>query len=129
MKKNEATRNRKEGHVLEDVVVFTDIDMRLEQLRREKEWKSDRNAITIYKSGSKTQTLISLHKGAALDANKFNGTATIIVLQGSLAFTSDPANMELRKGQMVTIRPGIEHSLRAAEESSLLLIKDDESVL
>jgi quercetin dioxygenase-like cupin family protein len=124
MKKNEATRNRTSAHVLEDVVVFTDLDMRLEQLRREKEWRSDRNAITIFKSGKKTHTLISLHKGAAVEASTSAGTLTVIVLQGNIAFISLPANMDIRKGQMATVRRGVPHSLVATEESSLLLIRD-----
>ncbi len=123
IKYNEATINRPGGdRIIDAPFVFTDLDKYIRQLKEEDAWeKNDRNSITVFKTTGMTMVLTCLHKDAAIDKNVMDGLLTIQVLEGSIDFTID-STVSLSKQQMISLHPGIEHSLVAKEDTALLLI-------
>src|SRR5687767_3724208 len=86
IKHNDATRNRPEGdRVLDAPYVFADLPAFIEQVKDEKAWeKSDRNAITVFKTQGMTIVLSAMKEGAVIKDNTVNGFFTVQVLEGSV---------------------------------------------
>ena len=126
-KYNEATLNRPEGDRLLDAPVVTmDFEKYIDQLKKETAWwKNDRNGITIYKTEGMTIVLTCLRKYAAIENNVSNGILTIQVLDGALDFISADISQTLKKNEAVAIHPGIEHTIKAKKDSSILLINTE----
>ena len=66
--------------------------------------------------------LTCLHKDAVIEKNSLNGWLTVQVLDGAIDFTVKEKTMELEKNQMVSLHPGVEHTIRSRREAVLLLI-------
>jgi len=124
LKNIDATLNRPEGERLIDApFVFVDLPKYIDQLKHEESWdKNERNGITVYKTEGITIVLTCLHKDAGIEKNTLDGWLTIQVIDGAVDFTVKERNMELSKNQLITLHPGIEHTIRARKESVLLLI-------
>jgi quercetin dioxygenase-like cupin family protein len=122
IKYNEATHNRPGGdRVLDAPFVFSDLEKYTRQLKEEEAWeKNDRNSITIFKTSGFTIVLTCLHKDAGILKNLMDGLLTIQVLDGSIDFEIDTV-MTLSKNQMITLHPGIEHSITAKEDAVILI--------
>ncbi len=122
-KYNEATLNRPHGdRIIDAPLVLIDLEKHSQQLEEENAWKkNDRNSITIYKTDGLTMVLTRLHEGAVLMDNLSGGLITIQVMEGSIDFTVDTGTMHVQKLQLVTVHPGIMHSIRAAENALLLI--------
>jgi quercetin dioxygenase-like cupin family protein len=122
-KSNEATPQRPEGDRLLDASLVTmNLDQLMEQVRGESSWKdSDRNSITIYKSGSMRIVLIGLHQNAELKTHTANGIISVQVLEGHIKFTTEQEVAELKKGQMLALKSQIPHSVLALQETFFLL--------
>src|SRR5690349_18806515 len=114
-KSNQATPQRTEGdRMLDAPLVTMDLDLFIEKLRKEPSWKdSDRNSITIYKSGNLRIVLIGLHEGAAMKTHQANGMITVQVLEGHIRFTAAPETVELQKGNMLALHKNVAHSVLA----------------
>ena len=125
---NEATLNRPKGErILDAPFVFTDIKKYSKQLREEKAWKkNDRNGITVYKTEGFTMVLTWLHKGAVIMDNALSGLISIQVLDGTIDFTVQSGKTRLEKKQIITIHPGVMHTLCAVEDTFLLIITKGE---
>jgi quercetin dioxygenase-like cupin family protein len=122
-KSNESTPQRPEGDRLLDAPLVTmNLTHLIEQIRHEPSWKdSDRNSITIYKSGSVRIVLIGLHEDAELKKHTANGIITVHVLEGHIKFTTEQEVVELEKEQMLALQKQIPHSVFALKESFFLL--------
>lgn len=122
-KHNNSTELRPEGdRVLDAVLVKVDLEEKLEQIRKETAWKEgDRNAITVFKNEIVSMVLISLHAGAELKPHKAPGLINVQVLDGEISFSADNQVFEMKKGQLITLRKDIPHSIVALEESAFLL--------
>lgn len=127
IKRNEATRNRPEGdRVLDAPYVFADLPKFLEQVKKEKAWeKNDRNGITIFKTEGMTIVITVLKEGAVIKDNTVNGHFTIQVLHGELRMETLEGDVDLSVNQLVTMHPGIPHSLEAKRDSVVLLTTVD----
>jgi quercetin dioxygenase-like cupin family protein len=127
-KYTDATLNRPEGdRVIDAPFVFTDLEKYSGHLRKEDAWKkSDRNSITVFKSADTTIVLTCLHKKAEIKDNEINGQLTLLVLDGAVEFSMDNYTQVLKKHQLMTIHPGIVHTIRAKEESTILLTNKTE---
>jgi quercetin dioxygenase-like cupin family protein len=123
-KYNEATLNRPKGERIVDApFVFTDIKKFSKQLRDEKAWrKNDRNGITVYKTDDFTMVLTWLHKDAVIMDNLVGGLISIQVLKGSIDFTVQSGKTRLEKRQIITIHTGVMHTIRALEDTLILII-------
>jgi quercetin dioxygenase-like cupin family protein len=65
--------------------------------------------------------LIGLHDKAELKPHKSNGTLSIQILEGKIIFIEEQKSVVLEKGQIITLKENISHSVKALSESFLLL--------
>lgn len=119
----EATKNRPEGNRALDAPLVT-IDLRhfIAQIKEEEQWKrTDRNAITVFKSLVMRIVLIALHKGAEMKPHTATGTVSVQVVEGEMQFTTDDQTIVLSAGEMLVLQEGIPHSVLAKTETVFLL--------
>lgn len=123
-KRNEATRNRPEGdRVLDAPYVFVDTAGYIEQIKDEKQWaKTDRNAITVFKSTAMTAVLSALKPNAEVVDNTVEGWMTIEILEGIAKISTPDGDVEARQHQMMFFHPNIKHSITAMSDVILLII-------
>lgn len=126
-KHNESTELRPEGGRLMDAsVVPINIPEFIRQIKQEPAWKkSDRNAMTIYKTSGMRIVLIALHEDAVMEKHTTNGIVSVQVLDGEIAFNTQDNVMVLRKGEMVALHRNVPHSVAATKESVFLLTVAD----
>ena len=123
IRRNEATINRPEGdRVLDAPYVYVDIPDYIEQLKDEKQWKdADRNAITVYKSEHVTIVVSVLREDAEIVNKAIDEVMTVQVLKGKVRITTPDGDFDGEKRQMLIVRPGVEHSVKAESKAYLLL--------
>lgn len=63
----------------------------------------------------------SLGKGRALPTHKADGPITVQVLDGHIAFSAGEKVFSLHKGELLALRAGVPHSLRAEKRSAILI--------
>jgi hypothetical protein len=123
VKTNDATINRPEGSRLIDApAVLIDIKAYTEQLMDETAWdKSDRNAITVFKTKGMAIVLTALHKGAAMDNLVVEGILTLQVIEGEISIDGSNETIKLKKKQMIVLHPDSNQNVKAEEKTVLLL--------
>ena len=121
---NEATINRPEGsRILDAPFVFMDLAKYSQQLKHEEAWqKNDRNSITIFKTREFTMVLCWLREEALIMDNLVGGHVTIQVIEGTIDFSVETSTTEMTQKQMITIHPGIMHTIRAVSNSLILIV-------
>ena len=126
-KHNESTELRPEGGRLMDApVVPMNVPEFIRQIKEEPAWKkSDRNAITIYKTNGMRIVLIALHEDAVMEKHTTNGVVSVQVLDGEVAFNTQENSIVLRKGEMIALHRNVPHSVAATKESVFLLTVSD----
>ena len=122
-KRNEATLNRPEGdRVIDAPYVFINIPDYIRQLKSEEAWqKSDRNGITVFKTGRVTMVLTCLHAKAELKDVLVDGIFTIHVLEGIVRVTSPDGEVDMQANQVMAFHQLVDHSIVAQMDSVLLL--------
>ena len=127
IKSNEATLGRPAGHRPIDASnMLADIKNYINAIKEEETWKkSDRNAITIFKSSGITIVLSGLRENAVIDDYNHGGITTVQVLTGNILFTADGEQKEVTQGQLVITHRDGNYFIKATEESFLLLIIKD----
>jgi quercetin dioxygenase-like cupin family protein len=123
LKSIDATLNRPEGERLIDApYVLVDLPKYVDQLKHEDSWdKSDRNSITVYKTDGITMVLTCLHKNATIEKNVVDGWLTVQVVDGAVDFTVKEKTLVLKKNQLITLHPDVEHTIHARKDTVLLL--------
>jgi quercetin dioxygenase-like cupin family protein len=126
-KHNESTELRPEGGRLMDApVVPMNVPEFIRQIKEEPAWKkSDRNAITIYKTNGMRIVLIALHEDAVMEKHTTNGVVSVQVLDGEVVFNTQENSIVLRKGEMIALHRNVPHSVAATKESVFLLTVSD----
>jgi quercetin dioxygenase-like cupin family protein len=121
-KYNEATINRPKGdRVIDAPFVQIDVEKYGRQLKKEPAWeKSDRNSITVFKTIGFTMVIMRLHKDASMN-NSVEGLLTIQVLEGSIECMVGSKSTTVEKNQLITLHPEVVHTIKAREDSLLLL--------
>lgn len=122
-KSNEATALRPEGdRIINAPLVEIDLNKFIAQLKQETTWAdSDRNSITVFKSDDMTIVLIGMHAKAELKTHTAKGHISVQVLDGEIKFTAEQQTVSMEKGQMISLRENIPHSVLAIKESFFLL--------
>ena len=120
---NEATSQRPQGdRALDAAMVKVDLNLFITQIREEEQWqKSDRNAITVFKSLLNSIVLIALRKDAEMKKHTAPGPIHVQVIEGEMLFTTDEQTITLGSGQMLVLHEAIPHSVLAKEETVFLL--------
>lgn len=121
-KYNEATLNRPKGdRVIDAPFVQIDVEKYSRQLKKEPAWeKSDRNSITVFKTVGFTMIITRLHRDATMN-NSVEGLLTIQVMEGSIECMVGTKSTTVAKNQLITLHPEVVHTIRALEDSLLLL--------
>jgi quercetin dioxygenase-like cupin family protein len=84
--------------------------------------EGDRNAKTLFKSGSHRLVLVVLRAGARFDEADQRGYVTLFIRRGRLSLEiSSGASSELAGGHAGVIEPGQPWSTVAVEDSSVLM--------
>ena len=127
IKHNDATPNRPEGdRVLDAPYVFADLPGFKEQVKDEKAWeKSDRNAITVFKTEGMTIVLSAMKEGAVIKDNTVNGYFTVQVLEGSIRMDTLEGDIKMTEHQLISFHPRIPHSIEALTDCVMLLFTYD----
>jgi quercetin dioxygenase-like cupin family protein len=126
-KHNESTELRPEGGRLMDApVVPVNVPEFIRQIKNEPAWKkSDRNAMTIYKTNGMRIVLIALHEDAVMEKHTTNGIVSVQVLDGEITFNTGDNSIVLRKGEIIALHRNVPHSVAATKESVFLLTVAD----
>jgi quercetin dioxygenase-like cupin family protein len=122
-KSNQATILRPLGDRIVDApFVKINITSLLEQITNERPWrKSDRNAITVFKTDGMSMVLIALHKGAEMVEQTVSGLVNVQVLKGRIIFNKGKEAIKLDKGQVLILHEGISHRILAKKKTFFLL--------
>jgi quercetin dioxygenase-like cupin family protein len=100
-------------------VNLTDEVAKLKQLPR---WASeDRHAASLVKMGSLNVLLLTLKRDAELTEHRTHGPISVYVLAGLIRFSAGKEQLTLSAGSMVALERDAAHSVRALEESSILV--------
>lgn len=83
--------------------------------------KSSRTARTLVKNGSLRSTLVGLAAGGELAPHSADGPITVFVLEGALDFGVEDKTWSLRRGSLLAVDGGVEHSARSEEGAIFLL--------
>ena len=65
--------------------------------------------------------LITMNSGSRWAEHKTNSRIAVQPLRGHIRFLTPGGNFDLREGQLLTLDPGIPHSVESLEESAFLL--------
>lgn len=127
IKANDATRNRPQGdRVIDAPYVYADIPAFVQQVKVESAWdKSDRNAITIFKTDNMTIVVTALKEGAVIKDNVVNGFLSVQVLEGAITMETLEGDGDMGEHHLMVFHPGVPHSLEARLDSVLLLTTYD----
>ena len=123
IKKNKSTINRPGGsRTIDAPYVAIDINFYMHQVKDEEAWqKSDRNAITVFKTEGLSLVLSALHADAIIDDNTADGILIVQVLEGKIKITADEHSEEAVEKEIITFHRDVAHTIEALEESVLLL--------
>jgi quercetin dioxygenase-like cupin family protein len=126
-KHNESTELRPHGGRLMDAPVVTiNVPEFIEIIKSEPAWgKSDRNAMTIYKTNGMRIVLIALHEDAVMEKHTTNGVVSVQLLDGEINFNVNNESFLLKPGQIITLHRNVPHSVAAIKESVFLLTVAD----
>lgn len=75
----------------------------------------------LFKSDELEVARLVLHTGKELPEHKVPGEITVQCLEGAVAFTAYGKTQLLQAGELIHLEGGEPHSLKAIEDSSLLL--------
>ena len=107
---------------MDQPVMTFDLPAILADLKREPTWRTARrNAVTLLKQPRLRAVLVALQGGAQLASHQTDSPVTVQVLEGRVAVRIGADEFILSAGQLLTLRPGLEHAVRAQNESAFLL--------
>jgi len=123
VKENDSTIQRPAGaRILDAPLVQIDLPKYIQEIKTEEPWhKTDRNAISIYKTETLTVVLVALHEGAEMKPHATNGILILQLLDGKITFGANEQQVEMSPQQIVTLHENITHNVKAAKESVFLL--------
>ncbi|PST83518.1 hypothetical protein C7T94_13270 [Pedobacter yulinensis] len=124
-KRNRSTYNRPAGdRTIDAEVLHIDLPKFRVQIKTEEAWlKSDRNAITVFKTEGMTITLLALHQGALLQPGSYEGTGllTVQILEGEMEFVTEADVFRLTEGQLINLHEHLPFRSSATQETLALL--------
>ena len=99
-----------------------DLAALLAQIKGEDTWQQGpRNAMTLHKAPGLQVVLIAMHANTTIPSHRAAGPISVQVLEGRLTFRTEGHHVRLSPGQMLTLHPGLSHTVEAIEESAFLL--------
>ena len=103
-------------------VQLFDLSAAATQLRAEPHTSRDgHRQVALDRHGPMTLVLFTFEQGGVFKDHQVPGMATLMLTRGHLRITTEDGDHELRPGQVLTIGPGVVHSVQAPEASEMLL--------
>jgi quercetin dioxygenase-like cupin family protein len=107
---------------LDEAVMIFDLPAILADLKREITWRTGRrNAVTLLKQPGLRLVLVALKAGAEVASHQTDTPVVLQGIEGRVAVLMDGDEHVLTAGQVLTMRPGLTHAVRAQNESAFLL--------
>jgi quercetin dioxygenase-like cupin family protein len=114
---------------LDRPVMTLDLPAILGSMKQEATWRmARRNAMTLVKQPIFRVVLVALQAGAEIGAHETEGPITVQAIEGRLAIQVEADEFVLGAGQLLILRPGLRHSIRAQADSAFLLTLAAESL-
>jgi quercetin dioxygenase-like cupin family protein len=107
---------------LDEPVMTFDLRAIVADIKRESTWRTARrNAVTLQKQPGFRVVLVALQAAEGLAPHATDSPVSVQALEGELVVVVGTEEFVLPAGQLLTLRPGIEHGVRATTESAFLL--------
>ena len=107
---------------LDEAVMIFDLPAILADLKREITWRTGRrNAVTLLKQPGLRLVLVALKAGAEVASHQTDTPVVLQGLEGRVAVLMDGDEHVLTAGQVLTMRSGLTHAVRAQNEAAFLL--------
>jgi quercetin dioxygenase-like cupin family protein len=84
--------------------------------------KSGRTALTLARGDNMTVVLTVIKAGTVIHEHQAPGPATIIVLSGSIVFSTSTERTTLEQGSAVSFSADVLHAVEANEDSGFLIV-------
>jgi quercetin dioxygenase-like cupin family protein len=98
-----------------------DLTSEIEQLHREPEWNTGRNAKTLIKYDDLRVVLLALRAQTRIPDHRTDGRISIQTVCGHLRIRADGRTFNLPMGGLLALDGGLVHDVEAVEDSALLL--------
>lgn len=79
------------------------------------------NSMTLHKGPGLRVVAVAMRAGAKLKTHKAEGELELHVISGRVKVPTGAGTVTLEAGRLLTLHPGVEHSVEALDESALLL--------
>jgi quercetin dioxygenase-like cupin family protein len=107
---------------LDDPVMTFDLLALLADLKREPTWHtSRRNSVTLLKQDGLRVVLVALQDAEELAPHRTDSPISIQGLEGHVTVRLGDREHAVGRGQLLSLRPGLAHAVRAQSESAFLL--------
>jgi len=114
---------------LDGPVMTFDLPAIVVDMKQEPTWRTARrNAITLLKQPVFRVVLIALQAGVGVAAHQTDSPVTVQIIEGRVVVCVGVDEIVLRAGQLLTLRPGLRHAVRAQDESAFLLTLASETI-
>jgi len=122
-KEIESTYNRPDGdRTIDTAKLLIDIPSFITQIKSEKQWrKSDRNSITVFKSGKMRIVLTALRKKAEMETQHPDNDFSLHVIDGKILLKTDAGNVAVSSGQVVALHEKVPYTIKAVKKTMMLL--------
>ncbi len=99
-----------------------DIKTTLAEIKAQGSWrKGDRSAKTLIKDRRQRITLVALHRGTKVASHQANAAISVQMIEGKMKVITPLRTVILEKGQILTLKAKIQHSLESLRDSAFLL--------
>lgn len=105
----------------ESPVAIFDLWGLLEPKQQEESRLAQDRTVALIKTESLRVVFRAMREGSTVPTHKANGAITVQVLDGHIEFTADTQTTALRKGELLALRRGVPHSLKAMKRSAILI--------
>jgi len=107
---------------LDEAVMIFDLPAILADLKGEITWRTGRrNAVTLLKQPGLRLVLVALKSGAEVASHQTDTPLILQGIEGRVAVRMDRDEHVLTPGQVLTMRSGLTHAVRAQNEAAFLL--------
>jgi hypothetical protein len=82
-------------------------------------------AHNIYESDNQVVTHLNLKAGESIPSHNSDMSVVVVIYEGEIIFTEENKDYAIKAGDIITLKPNLSHSLKALEDSKLMVIKSD----
>jgi quercetin dioxygenase-like cupin family protein len=120
---NDAGAEHRRPHPQPMAATYLEFDLtsEIEQLHREPEWNTGRNAKTLIKYDDLRVVLLALRAQTRIPDHRTDGRISIQTVRGHLRIRADGRTFNLPMGGLLALDGGLVHDVEAVEDSALLL--------